>query len=59
MVWSPPHPTQFLDKRTELHAIIANSALTFAAILRTHYVVAVRAYALVPEEILRVPRSRY
>jgi hypothetical protein len=59
MVWSPPHPTQFLDKRTDLHTMIANSALTFAATLRAHYAVVVRACVLVPETIVRVPCSRH
>ena len=34
MVWSPPHPTELLDKRTDLRTMFANGAFAFAVLLR-------------------------
>jgi len=48
MVWSPPHPTQLLDKRTDLRTMFANGALSSVTI-----------FDGVPETIARLPCGRH
>jgi hypothetical protein len=37
MIWSPPHPTELLDKRTDLRTMFANGVLIIAALLHAQH----------------------